>query len=647
MSDQLINIITKGVDEASSVLSTVGGGLSSLGGIAAGVATGGLALAGAAIAGMAVGAGLAAKAVFDFSQDTNNAMKLFGAQTGFAGEELDAFKETAKDVWAEGFGDNIEEVISDMSLVQRAFGETGEELEASTKRAITMADVFDLDVAEGVAIASSVMDSFNISSEEAFDVMVRGSQLGLDKMGDLNDTLNEYSSDFDRLGFTAEQTLGILNAGLEEGAFNTDVVADGFREMGIKLSEGGDDLNEVFESMGLNLEQIRASVAAGDETFGDYSATIAQGLLDIDDELERNAAGVAIYGTKWEDVGGDVFIAASLATEGIEGVVGAADQAQEAMQEGFGPAMERLKRSTIENLSPLGDTAGELLAKMTPFLEKATVWLGDKIPIAVEFLQNKWEIFWPRARDGLVDFWTNIQPALIWVRDMFQSFTTNLLPGLTDAWATLKAGWQPIVDIWNDALKPAFAQLSEALGFAEGDTGEMADTLGLLAGGLAQILAQGLIDGITAGVQLLTIGLVAAKNAANWFKDVFGRVEAGLWGVQQALKWVRDWIEAVKSSFDGLSLPDWLQPGSPTPLELGLLGINKALSAMPDIGGTFNVNGNAPLLGQSQTAPGVSGMTIEQHNHFGADSVRSDEDITRLADQITDALQLRGAPVAL
>lgn len=687
--NRTLELIALGKDQASAVLGKVGGAVSGLGSIAAGVATGGLALAGAAIVAVgaaAVGAGVA---IFSFSQDTDKAMKLFGAQTGIAADELGEFKDVAKDVYAAGLGESIEEVVEQMSLVHRGLGETGQALEDSTRRAMTLADVFEIDVAESIKWVSSMTQSWGMSSEDAFDVLTKGMQMGLDVADDLGDTLNEYSSDFDRLGFTADQTLSILNAGLEAGAFNTDVIADGFREYGIRLTEGGDTMTAVFDQMGLDFEGMSASVAAGDESWGDYSGTIVEGLLGIENELERNAAGAAIFGSKWEDVGGDVFLAAGMATDGIEGVGGATDAAGEQMATGLGPALERLKRTFLTEFAPLGDLVGGVIAdKIVPLLTTAAEWIGEKAPGAIKWLTEKFEEYWPIIQSKVSDFWESAKPILEDTKEWLGKKVPEAIK-----WLVKKS--QELSKYWKDTLRPALVKVHKFvkdnmtpilaglgaiiavvvipafIAWAAGAIAAAGATIAALAPVLIPIAAIGLAVGLLVaawendwgGIKTFFIGvwedhlkpafesmkdwfqdkipkaLNFLKGKVDWIKGKFDDLKDTFDNVKDAIKGVWDWIANLKDSFSGLSLPSWLTPGSATPLELGLLGIGDAfakLDRMPSI------NWMTQTTGGGQGAGSASGAPIYVVNNFGRDSVRSDEDIRSIIDSIQTSLELQG-----
>lgn len=437
--EQTVLLTLMAKDEASGVLGKIGGKLG-------GLASGPMMLAGAGIAAVGAGVVLAAKAVFDFSQDTTKAMKLFQAQTGLSKKETGLFKEQAKDLWKKGFGENITEVVENMSTVRLALQGTAEETAGWTKDAMTLANVFQVDVAESMAWVGSMSESMGIDASDAFDIITKGMQMGLDVGGDFGDTLNEYSSDFARLGIKGPKVLALLNAGLEAGAHNTDVIADGWREYGIRLNEGGEDMVDVFNDMGLSYEDMAQTVADGEAGWGDYSDTVLAGLSGIDDELERNRLGVEIFGTKWEDVGGDVFLAAQGVGEGVAGITGATDAAGEAMRTGLGPAVERMKRTVIEGFAPLGDKVGEALNKMAPHIEKAIDWLGVQIPIAMTEIGKFWKSTLEPAFKQIVAF---IQDPLMPIIEKFATWYLAMLP----------KAFEKIKKFWNSPLKGIFAAI--------------------------------------------------------------------------------------------------------------------------------------------------------------------------------------------
>ena len=163
---------------------------------------------GAAITGVAVGTGVAVakagKHLAKLGDEYNSAMNDISASTGLVGEELEAMGDAIKNVYGSNFGESMEDVAAGISEVYRNTGLVGEELEATTKAAYALSDTFGYDVAESARAAKAMMTNFGISGEDAMGLIAAGAQNGLDYSGELIDTINEYSVQFSKLGFSAE-----------------------------------------------------------------------------------------------------------------------------------------------------------------------------------------------------------------------------------------------------------------------------------------------------------------------------------------------------------------------------------------------------------------------------------------------------------
>jgi hypothetical protein len=67
----------------------------------------------------------------------------------------------------------------------------------------------------------------------------------------------------------------------------------------------------------------------------------------------------------------------------------------------------------------------------------------------------------------------------------------------------------------------------------------------------------------------------------EWFKtNIIDPVAGAFAAIGDAIAGVVGWIQDLITRIQNIQLPDWLKPGSPTPLELGLWGINRALKAV-------------------------------------------------------------------
>lgn len=101
--------------------------------------------------------------------------------------------------------------------------------------------------------------------------------------------------------------------------------------------------------------------------------------------------------------------------------------------------------------------------------------------------------------------------------------------------------------------------------------GSVAGTLRDTFGPAVSVVA-GYVIGLATDLRDDLVGaFTVAKTIVSGLASTFDRVGA-------AISTVLGWIGKLTERLQGLSLPDWLTPGSPTPFELGLGGISTALA---------------------------------------------------------------------
>ena len=110
-----------------------------------------------------------------------------------------------------------------MSLVDRNMKNISpDEIVEATEAALALQDTFEYGVEESTRAAAAIQKNFGGSAKEAFSLIAAGAQNGLDYSGELIDTINEYSSQFSKLGFTADGMFQLLQSGADSTAWNLD-----------------------------------------------------------------------------------------------------------------------------------------------------------------------------------------------------------------------------------------------------------------------------------------------------------------------------------------------------------------------------------------------------------------------------------------
>lgn len=335
-----------------------------------------------ALATVGVAAGAAAAETIAFADEANAAMEGFRRETGLTNDEVIFFSKSAKNLFAAGIGEGIDDIAKSMALVQNVMGSGVEETERLTKRALTMRDVFDKDVGESIDAVKVLMDEFGLTSDQAFDFLVTGAQKGLDRNGDLLDSVREYGNLFGDMNLRADEFFSILETGAEGGVLGTDKIADAFKELNIRLSDASLDQADAFEQVtGRSFEKVAEFVRGGDEAWGNYFDEIISGLQKIEDPLERNRLQVALFGTQAEDLGVSFSEDINLAATSLDDMDGSMDEII-TKNVTLGQSMENLNRQMIVALEP---AAQELMPLLADGVAKASEFLEAARPIFTGF----------------------------------------------------------------------------------------------------------------------------------------------------------------------------------------------------------------------------------------------------------------------
>lgn len=316
--------------KVSSVAGALGKGLKVIG-------------AGVAAIGTALAAGLAG--TVKFADEAKSAMNDFESATGIANAAANGFEDAMMNIYENNFGENLEDIAAAMATVAQTSGEVDPtKIEALSQNALMLRDAFGFDVQEQMRAVNMLMDQFGISGEEAFNLIAQGAQNGLDKNGDLLDSINEYAVHFKSLGLDAEEMFNSFVNGADAGTFSVDKLGDAVKEFGIRVKDGSDSTMQAFESIGLSADDMAAAFAAGGDEAAKAFDDVTKALFAMDDPLAQNTAGVALFGTMWEDLGVEGMRALTQLNGEISNTTDALSAINEVKYDDLGSAIKGLGR---------------------------------------------------------------------------------------------------------------------------------------------------------------------------------------------------------------------------------------------------------------------------------------------------------------
>lgn len=320
-------------------------------------------------AAIAVG-GLAVKFTDDLTKSINGVQ----ASTGIADEQMAGMKDTMIDIYNNNFGEGFEDIGAAMAVINQQTGLTGEALQGVTENALALKDTFEMEVSDSVRGANQLMKQFGITGEESYNLIAQGAQWGLDANGDLLDTLNEYSGTFKAQGFSAEEMFNMLQNGAASGVRDVDLLADAVKEFGIRSVDGSKASAEGFKALGLDAGAMTKEFAKGGDSSKAAFEKTTTALLAMKDPVAQTAAGVALFGTQFEDLGIKGITALTNTQGEISKTVDAMGKINAVKYDSFGEAMEGIKRSLQTGiLLPLGE---EIMPKLNEF----ATWITTNMP---------------------------------------------------------------------------------------------------------------------------------------------------------------------------------------------------------------------------------------------------------------------------
>lgn len=429
---------------------------------------------------------------------------------------------------------------------------------------------------DGSSALAIAMDVFGARAGPDMAAAIREGRF---ELGDLVDILGDSE------GAIEKASIATMDWGERLQMFKNRVTV-AFEASGQKLMDAASEIIDAFVTV-FERPDVQAAIASIAGWIGDIAGKIADAIPEMIDNffkfvewLKQNkpivvgvlaALGVAILA-----FGITVATAAWTALAPLLPVI--------AIMALVGAAAYLLYRAWTENWGGIQQKAQAVWAVVQPFLQNLWVWLQTNLPIAIQALSNFWTttllpaiqavgqwisanlvpIFmaiwnWmsvniPAAIRSLSAFWASLQPPIAavvgWMQGTLFPFFSALANFLSAvAGVAVKAfAW-----VWQNALQPALAAVAGVIG-------------GALMGGLTKL------SGFFNGTLMPIIKTVA--------KFVGGVLVAAFNTLSGVIKKITTALDNMAEALSNIELPANLTPGSPTPFEVGLWGIHKALRSV-------------------------------------------------------------------
>lgn len=392
--------------------------------------------AAAAIGSFAIGVGI--KAV-NSAKDLDSAVKNLGNQVGAGTQEMKEFEGIITDLYKKDIGENFQDLADMIAEVRKQTQLSGDALKDFTGYAAKFGQVYDAEISESTRSANMLMNQFGLESEEAFNLMVQGMEQGLNKNDDFLDSINEYSNHFKNLGFTAEEMFDLYISGAESGAFSIDKLGDAVKEFSIRAKDNSDTTKKAFKDLGFDSEKTMKIFANGGDKANEKFKDVISSLGKIKDKIKKDEIGVALFGTMWEDLGGDVVLSLGNVQNSFDKTVNSAKGLNSVQYTDLDSMISTLGRTIeVDLLIPIGQA-------LMPLLMELLDGAAEKLPGIIDKFKEWGNLLTSNIEEvgGYDEFWAKIWSPDIFVRE----------------WEKLKTGLKTELDNMKKIFTDFFGQI--------------------------------------------------------------------------------------------------------------------------------------------------------------------------------------------
>lgn len=320
---------------------------------------------------LVAGAATAIGSANDNVKATNNLQAL----TGLSSDEVKEYKELIESVYKNNFGEDQENVAEAIALIKQNLNDLDDtKLQDVVENLFTLEDTFGFDYTETLRAAKMLIDQFGISADEAFNLIVQGAQNGLNKNGDLLDSINEYSVHYKQQGYSAEEFFNSLANGTAAGTFSVDKLGDAMKEFGIRVKDTSTSTQEGFNLLGYGvkasaeeIQKAKDEIAKLEQNLS-YAKAEQAGFNEKTSELtkQKNADKIAEYSSALETAKTNLQILES-AGNGAKGTI-------EELQAKFAAGGESARQATDEVLQALFDMDDQVAQNQAGVDLFGTMW---------------------------------------------------------------------------------------------------------------------------------------------------------------------------------------------------------------------------------------------------------------------------------
>lgn len=670
-SQVALEIILRARDEASRVVEQSNRAFNVLQGAVAGLVSGGLNIAYDAAIGVARGAAQAGKALWDMA---SNAAPIQGISAAFRGVATDA-SATLEILRQGALG-----MVSDADLMQ-----------TYNKAAQMISKSFADDLPNAMGYLSKVSASTGTDLGYLLDSLTVGvARLSPQILDNLNIQVNATEANeayAKAIGKNVseltkqEQQTAMMNQVMEKLAINTASLPDVTGNAATGMQQLQTTFQNVKDQVGVALIPILIALLTPlGELATEYGPRVAVWFGLLVPLLAQGAEGFGVLMGFVDQVIGALDSFIWMLSVGVEPI----DAIRTALSAAFGPEVGNAVANFLTGIEPILETLKAVFAEVWGFIQSVVAsfvaWFQANLPLIQETGQTLADFFQNHIAPALDNAWniikTVVQTAIVIIQSVITAAMQVINGDWTAAWETIKT---LAATVW-EAIKTIVTEFMEGILNAIGSNldqfkatwsanWEMAKTIVSTVWSNIQEAIEGKINEILVSVRTW-LGDVKAAIGGFSLRDVGESLMNGLRDgiVSRAASLASAAMDAVRGAINVAKSLLGIRSPSRVFMDIGkdaLMGFELAFTRYGDgpvaavraqVSDMINVMSGltdaqhryvlapSPALLPALGRPTGGGMIINLRieNCFGADSVRTDDDIERIAQRQREMLELRG-----
>lgn len=566
-------------------------------------------------------------AAFTSATKLDKAYDTIHARTGAIGKDLEGLQKSFDAVYADFPGDS-QLAASTLANLNSYLGITGGGLEDLTLNVLEASRLLGEDATGNAQLFARTLGDWGVPVEDStnlLDKLFVASQNSGATMGDLMTKAVQFGAPLRLMGFSLEETIALFGKWEKEGV-NAELVTGSLRIAAGKFADEGKPLREsllaTFDAI-QNNENATDALSLAMNVFGaragpDMAAAIREGRFDLEDFMaSMGATEGAIasaadqtddWGEKWLKAKNKIAVALAPAgfkmMETLEGLIArvdfdvvaekiaaAADIAIGAIDwfvtfvsdnlpkavEAFTAVWNWLKENEgviVGVLAAIGASIAVFVyttvipAALAAIKTLALIaWPFVLIAAAVALLYTAWKNNFGGIQQVVANLWAGIQPVIqnliawlqvnipIALRFLQGVWQNNLLPAIRDVWAWMSSTLFPFLRAFAEFTITVFSKSFE-----------------IAAAVWSNVLFPALK---TAGEWIAKNLFPILQKLWDW---VAGKLTPAFDAISKAIRDLTGWLKDLTEKFKNIDVPAIFSPGSPTPFELGIRGINDEMA---------------------------------------------------------------------